>query len=208
MTTNNSLHFRRLRRQVKKLDGLLPKVDIFGKYTDLKLYRMISYRMLCHAALESYFEEVSRDVLERSYRRWSNNNFMEKHLVSLCFRYSRQPEIKDHVFFNLQKGSASLLVKMAVDWHSKSIADNNGIKEYNIGILFKPYGNGTIDAFSSIQSDLDSYAAARGQYAHTTPSAIQTIPDPKDEKIFIDQIISSLLPIDQYFFEILKSILK
>ncbi|MBF5095484.1 hypothetical protein F1643_14655 [Azospirillum sp. INR13] len=131
---------------------------------------------------------------------------MEKYLVALCFRFSRSTEMKDHEFFNKQKGNASLLIKDAVEWHSETIKNNHGIKESNLEKLFMPYGNGFVGKVSVLSADLDSYAAVRGQYAHTTPSSIQQVPDPDDEKQIASDITNAIAPVDQDFFSCLSSI--
>ncbi|WP_293856558.1 HEPN domain-containing protein [uncultured Alsobacter sp.] len=170
---------------------MLPKYDQYGKYTVLSVRKMIGYRLLCHAALETYFETISKKIIDGSYSRYKSSGHINEYLFSTCMRFSRLGGMKDNEFLQKQKGKIEMIVKEAVDWQSNNVNKNNGIKKENIEDLFICYGSSIVFVYAPAIQRLDSYGSIRGLYAHVSPAQTQ-IPDPKDEKKQISDILLDL----------------
>ena len=176
----NTRHFRELRAEIIRLRKLLPKPDLFGKYTFYQIRRMISYRVLAHAALETYFESVSIDIVERCHFGFVNEQKTSEVHLSLLMRFACLGNMPENQFLQKQKNNLSVLVADAREWHRRTVRENHGIKTSNLHGVFIVYGKPIWDVVSPLLADLDAYGTLRGEYAHRS-AAVVTIPNPDDE---------------------------
>ncbi|WP_342249565.1 hypothetical protein [Sphingomonas sp. OTU376] len=74
----------------------------------------------------------------------------------------------------------------------KRVQANKGVKTYNVLSMFVPLGLDETAVEEQLFIDLNTFGARRGDVAHRGLHAIMTLPDPKEDKILSERIISSL----------------
>src|SRR5690554_4327391 len=84
-----STRFKEMRTRLKELRRhLLPaKFSPTGEYSDRQLDRARGYRLLVHAEIESYLEDVAREVATKAIQEWSNNKKPSTILLSFLASY-------------------------------------------------------------------------------------------------------------------------
>ncbi len=202
---SNTTHFRQLMREIPRLKPFLPKSEPFGKYTDLQIRKMIAFRVLGHAALETYFENVSEELLGRCHSRWLRLNHAHPLLLSLCMRFAKLGAMPENQYLQKQKGNLTLLVKDAHDWHARTIAENHGVREENLKSLFIPYGSTVWALIEPLCIYIDPYAVLRGEYAHRAPSGV-TVPNPVDELATVTDLTAKVKTMDQRIYGMLQNL--
>ncbi|WP_168404487.1 HEPN domain-containing protein [Arthrobacter silvisoli] len=124
-----------------------------------------TYLVAAHAALESYFEELSRRVL-----------------ISALWKYQRLGQVNTvletvlKVHHGIQIGalprrpfsfrSLDEEIKEAADWYVQRIGSNNGIKSSNLYGLLLPLGFNEADFDTLWLANMDSFGGHRGDIAH------------------------------------------
>ena len=88
----------------------------------------------------------------------------------------------------------------------KLIRDNHGIKETNVLRLFTPLGAPATAFGSTLLPDLDSFGALRGEHAHLSARAIQTVPDAETECRRVRALVNALTVLDDWLVKCRASI--
>ena len=191
----NSDSFDYLKNRVKDLehafldDKLEQDISDFDKVQEDQIK---AFRVLCHAELEAYFEEMAKKLLDNAVNEWRNNRV---HLTVAS--------ILGH--FGAIQTAATISTKIydAIKrFERERIAQNNGIKEVDIIKLFKPLGIEKDQIDVALLSTLDSYGGARGFTVHNSAKTHQPI-DPRTELRTVEIILDGLKDFDA---EILKLI--
>jgi hypothetical protein len=85
----------------------------------------------------------------------------------------------------------------------RRIEANRGIKQHNLLAMYIPLGVDETQIEQQLLIDLNTLGAKRGDCAHKGYHAVTTLPDPREEKIFADRVLQSLM----HFEVILRDIL-
>ncbi len=77
--------YKELKKAMTQLNKVLPKPKPTGDYSFLEQVKTKSYRLLCHAEIEYYLEEVCKFAIDKTYLAWqtSENNTNTYVLVHL-----------------------------------------------------------------------------------------------------------------------------
>lgn len=203
-------HFLDLRESVQALrKHLLPsKFDPTGSYRDRVFTGVVAFRVLCHAAIEDYFEsrtiEIAKSALVQS-RATGRVSLPAAALLSFSGREHRlPPDTIDPPDQSKKKGWPSeievgqRLTDCTSEFIRRTTNDNHGIREKNILSMLIPVGIDPTDIDRLFLSEVDNFGSIRGEYAHRSPT-IHTSrrPDPKDELTKIRDILELIKPIDQ-----------
>lgn len=140
------------------------------------------YRVLCHAEIESYLEEMAKDLLTYSVNEWRRDEKVTITMTSLM-TYFYRPEKTDKL--------STMFNKAANDFKKQVIEGNHGIKTENLKKLFRPLGIDIEELDTAWKSTLDTYGSRRGETAHTSARAQQTI-DLRTEKRDLENIVEGI----------------
>ncbi len=201
-----SLRFRELRRRIVELrDHFLPKqFDPTGSYTPRQSDRARAFRLLAHAEIESYLEDVVKEAANVAFEMWRTGAGISSSLVAMIAFVDENlgavPETKDLT------GERELTkrIRLSRDKFNKyAFARNHGITERDVLKLLLPVGISEKDIDSTWLATIDSFGQSRGRTAHRSKRVDQP-PDPRNEYEIVSQIIDGLMVIDQELLELGK----
>ena len=188
-----------LRARIRQLRShFLPRsFDPTGSYSARQFDRARAFRLLAHAEIESYLEQVSFETANKAYDAWQVRGLITQPLVSMVAytesTLGKVPQTKPVT------GPSDLQTRIEKSRNSLtkySRSGNNGIRESNILRLLLPVGIRETDIDSTWLSTIDSFGKERGDTAHNSGRVSQP-PDPKNEFDKVTQIVNGLVGIDQ-----------
>lgn len=203
-----SNRFKELRSRLRELRlHLLPaNFSPTGDYTDRQQDRARGYRLLVHAEIESYLEDVSRETVTQAIRDWKTSNKPSNIIVSFLAAYhsswSVTEEIKNEEIIQIAKSrknakdSVVEVIDLAQKQFTQKLKDNHGIKDKNFKTLILPTG---IDIGSLDQTwltNIDSFGTKRGEVAHNAKRTQGTI-NPKDEFESVQALLNGIEDLDK-----------
>lgn len=187
---------------------LLPtRFDPTGTYNNRVYTKVVAYRVLCHAALEDYFESRATEIASEAVRKVKIGTYpaTATHLVSFEGQHLGSPP--DSLSPPTQNKAKEWPLQIDIVERIRScgasfvreIANNNhGIREKNIIRMLIPIGFSPSDFDPVLLSELDSFGRARGQYAHSSASKhVASRPDPKLEYDRVMRILQLLHDVDK-----------
>jgi len=82
---SNSSEFRYLRKRLRELRlRFLPrKFSPTGDYSDLQYDRARAYRLLSHAEIESYFEELALKTAVSAFEEWETSQVLSRPILGM-----------------------------------------------------------------------------------------------------------------------------
>lgn len=149
------------------------------------------YKILCHAEIEYYFEEIAKIILKESLWNWQNDKKVTLPIVGLLANYEKV-DTNDSI--------STKINKIAADYSSMLSKSNHGIKEENLRKIFGNLGVDISELDTIWVATLSSYGSSRGTIAHT--SAMVQIPINIQEAIHETNII--LEGIENFEIEIIR----
>lgn len=149
------------------------------------------YKILCHAEIEYYFEEIARIILKESLWNWQNDKKVTLPIVGLLANYEK---------VDTNESISTKINKIATDYNNMLSKSNHGIKEENLKKIFGNLGIDVSELDVIWVSTLSSYGSSRGTIAHT--SAMVQIPINIQEAINDTNII--LQGIENFEIELIK----
>lgn len=154
-----------------------------GELTHSERDKIKALRLLVHAEIESYIEDLAKQIFEYGVNKWKNENLAT---FQICALFIWHPDIET------KKDVHTKANQIFIKYRKNILGQNNGIKEENIKKLFHPLGY-KIDTFSpEFIATLNSYGAERGEVAHSSAIAIQTQLDYQTEVDKINALIEGL----------------
>lgn len=196
-THNYKARYRALKSRLKELEKHYIKAfyekdpcDWTKRQHDLAR----GYRVLCHAEIESYLEDMAMDLLTYSRDRWNGDKEVTIIMTSLL-TYFYRPEKTDKL--------STMFNKATIDFRKQVIEGNHGIKESNIKKLFIPLGVDVESLDTAWISTLDTYGSKRGETAHTSARVQRTI-DLITEKQDLQNIVEGIEVLENIVSELKK----
>lgn len=185
----NSLRHKQLLSRIGQIENnLLPPPKLNGNYTKKESDLIRSYVLLCHAEIESFFEDIAELKVQNALNEWISNRKKSNCLLSLmafCVEEINWERIqraqKDNLDFRINKVSIHFLNKLN---------NNHGIKSGNICNILLPIGIEFHELDQAWLNVMDNFGSKRGQYAHMS-SSVQSQIDLITEK---NNINNSVLP--------------
>lgn len=192
-----SQQYKELKKAITKLNRILPKAKVAGDYTFLEQVKVKSYRLLCHAEVEYFIEEVCRNSIEKVFLDWRQSKKNEKAYVLVHFfailGWNNEKTIS--------RDTTSRLGALVNDYKT-ALTKNHGIKESNLNSMLMPLGI-DLDQYTTLVNDLNTFGSDRGSIAHTAMTTHQIL-DPISEKNRVKQIVISLKDLDADLHELMK----
>lgn len=201
----NSKRWNALRQGVETLRThfLPPVFDPLGNYADSVRIQSHTraFLILSHAEIESYFEEWAKEIARSSENLWNSSSRVSRPLAFLLSTLAAQFKIPETI-----QGASKDIPQMLSDAvttvysrYYKQIKDNHGIKEKNLLDLFGPLGLAPAALSSTLLPSLDHLGKSRGDHAHLSAKAVQSVLDPETEyKRVRDLIVGDLATLDQW----------
>jgi hypothetical protein len=156
-----------------------------------------SFRVLVHAEMEAYVEEVASDLFQAAWAAWSERRTPSRVLLGLLAFSGRIHALPPS---SLKEQGAELDVSEVIQkaqavWRTAQ-RQNHGLKEENVLRLLLPLGIGAPEIDATLLSDLSSFGSARGEVAHTSASKVTQYIDPESEYKSARQLAAGLLKLD------------
>lgn len=200
----NSNRFRDLRSRITKLrNHLLPKTfDPTGTYTERQFDRARAFRLLAHAEIEWYLEEITFETANIAFDKWITHGWITQPLLAMVAyagvdlggmpNSNQQGTIRD-LDWRVEQS------KNGFNRYAKS--GNHGIKIDNIFKLLLPVGIRESDIDQTWLYTTHSFGRLRGETAHLS-NQVNHPPDPKTDVDTVRQILEGLSKIDQKLLEL------
>ena len=194
--------------------NLLPvRFSATGDYNARQLDKARGYKLLVHAEIEYYLEQLAVVAVRSAMEKWDNVREPSITLISLLACYhsgwdefddQRQKAIIERAKYRAKVKLADNIIKESQQQFMKLIAENHGIKAKNIEVMFSPTGIDFSALDPSWLSLMDSFGTARGAMAHRshTDSVVKEI-NPEDESNDVNNIILGLENLDKLLIDIL-----
>ncbi len=203
-----SNRYRQLKTRLTELKNhLLPNnFSATGNYTERQQDRARGYRLLVHAEIESYLEDVSRETVTKAIRQWKSNYQPSIVIVSFLASYhsswSLTSEIDNADLIQAARSRKNLkdsideIIDLAQRQFTQKIRNNHGVKDKNIKTLILPTGIDLAALDQTWLTNLDDFGAKRGEVAHKA-RRVQDGINPKDEYEFVQLLLNGLGELDR-----------
>ena len=161
-------------------------------------YEKVSgYRVLIHAEIEFYFEELIKAIIKKAYDQWVESNNVSRTLVALVAYCPKGFEsIPERTTDRTAASDLKYRIKESRDYFNTYIrTKNNGIKEKDILALLLPIGVALDDIDNDLLIALNNFGTARGQIAHSTRA--QTPLAPSEALTQVQDVINHIKQLDE-----------
>lgn len=187
MPVSQTRRFKQLESAVNTLNSMLPSPKVNGKYTNQEQINIKAYRLLCHAEIEAYLEDIAEKCIDNVFNKWRIAGKTNAALVHFSVFEGWGIDA------NIAKDTNTRLGHL-IQKYKQKIRDNHGIKETNIKTLFLPLGI-NLNSMNILVADLNTFGSDRGAIAHTAMKTHSML-DPVVEKTRVAQIINELKILD------------
>jgi hypothetical protein len=203
-----STRFREMRSRLSQLRlHMLPQnFSPTGDYSDRQLDRARGYRLLVHAEIESFLEDVSRETTTNAIRQWKRDGKPSSVIVAFLASYHSGWSVGDSLsqeeIVQLAKSRVKLkdrideVIDVAQKQFIQRVKDNHGIKDKNFKALILPVGIDTEDLDATWLTNMDNFGSLRGEVAHKTMRATGVI-SPQDEYNAVKRLLTGLEDLDR-----------
>ena len=171
-----------------------------GDYTAEERMRCQAFVVFSHAEIESYFEKISRRILDESNTRWQTSNVPDRVIATLiAYRGPEDIAIPQDPKNPTKRSNLKDIVASAYKSHQDAISSNHGIKKKNIAELLCPLGILPDDFDEVLLIQLNNTGERRGDMVHQPAKvSLPKLRDPfSDEMYDIKYLISEIERFDE-----------
>lgn len=200
-----SPRFRELQQRLRQLrTHMLPaNFSATGDYSARELDRARGFRLLAHAEIEAFLEDVTFEAAKRSVSAWSRERKISDTLFCLIAHYHHgfaidpleSPPFPDSSRPKM-KESIKELVDVAMKQYRAIHNNNNGVREDNVVRLIIPIGVRKEDLDPLWITNLNEFGKQRGDVAHSTAKVQHQI-DPRSEWHTVEDLVLGLKKLDE-----------
>ena len=196
-----SKYFRDLTINLEKIEKtfLSMKIRTYGSYNLQELSMARAYGLLVHAEIEYYFENIAREVVLKSYKKWKSDKISSHVLMSITAFLNIKEQIPENVSdAKMNKNEEGLIEKRleyCVSKYMGIINSNNGIKEKDLLKILLPLGIHLNDIDPTFLISADSFGRYRGELAHNSIKT-KSFTDPFAKKKEIVNILTEIRKLD------------
>lgn len=206
-----SARFKELQLRLRELRKyMLPATfSSTGDYSARQLDRSRGYRLLVHAEIEAFLEDITFEAARSGISEWVRTKRVNDCLFCLIVSYhsgfivdslDEEPPIPSEQRAKL-KNSIKELVENAMKQYQQIHATNHGIKEENLLRLVLPVGVRKDDLDELWITNLNEFGKRRGDVAHKAVKAQQQI-DPRSDLQDVQSLLAGLMKLDQLVTEL------
>lgn len=179
-----------------------------GEYSKRQLDRARGYRLLVHAEIEAYLEDLAWNLLREKLGDWKKGKKISPPILSVlaCYRVHWDLEQLAHISKSSKYADERVdeIIDLAVKQYITARDSNHGIRIKNLKDLMIPVGVKVQELDSSWLVDLDEFGKQRGEVAHKSAGTQQII-NPKDELDRVSSIINGLEKLDEVVHNIART---
>lgn len=168
-----------------------------GEYSEEERDFALGYRVLVHAEIEAYLEDVCIETLGVCVTKWELDRKPRRTTEALlAYAEIAQPATPDtHADARLDRPIRARVSAAKDAYVNKVRRTNHGIREQNILQLLLPVGVAEHELDPVWIGTLDAFGGRRGDTSHSAVSAQQP-PSPSEELASVEQILSGLETVD------------
>lgn len=183
---------------------MLPaKFSATGVYRPRELDRARGFRLLAHAEIEAFIEDVTFQIAKQSVSNWVNQRVASGSLFCLIAHYhsgfgidlDEQPAFSSASRPRV-KEAIEEVVAVALKQYRAIHDQNHGVREENIYRLVLPIGIRKDDLDPLWITNLNEFGKSRGDVAHRAVKVHQQI-DPRNEWQVVSNLIEGLEQLDE-----------
>lgn len=201
-----SARFRKLSGRLHSLRrNMLPATfSPTGDYSDRQLDRARGFRLLAHAEIEAFLEDIGLDKAKEAVDQWKASKKTNDALFCLVAHYHVGFDVSDEdtlgevfTLSSRKKVSAEIaeVASRALTQYGSIVSSNNGVKEENLLRLVLPIGVRKDDLDPTWITDLQEFGKKRGTLAHKSVSAHHPI-NPQQEWSDVKSLLVGLEVLD------------
>lgn len=203
----NTSRYRQLVRRVAELRRhMLPaKFTSTGIYSDRVQDRARGYRLLVHAELEAYLEDMAKSVVTAQISKWKRHRTPSNLLFAFiaCYHsgwieYDEKSQVRLIEMARSRRKIAEKIeeiVDLAQQQFIQRLKENHGVREKNLRTLILPTGIDLSELDPTWITDLDDFGRKRGDLAHLSKSTTGAI-NPQDEYNRIKALLRGMKELD------------
>jgi len=206
----NSPQYKELKKRIRELKRhLLPTTfSDTGDYPERVRDRTRGFRVLVHAEIENYLEDLAVNIINEKIHAW--NKLAKPSYIIICFIaayhagwVTGEDDVSIFSPQNKVKPKEKIMeaINAAHQQYRKIINSNNGIKTANLKSIFLPLGIDFSDIDASWLAAIDSFGTQRGQVAHQAKHAHTQI-DPLTESDTVELIMEGMKVFDALLMKI------
>lgn len=203
----NSQRFIVLKKRLSELRRtMLPiKFSPIGNYSDKALDRARGYRLLAHAEIETYLEDVCKKLVLDAIAHWKSKKKATSLLLATLASYHSGWNVEDDINHQeiIQLARARFktpdivtdIIETAAKQYAAQISANHGVKTKNLMNLLLPTGIIITELDQTWILNMEAFGALRGESAHSSKHTTTQI-NPQDELNTIIQLLVGLKELD------------
>ena len=202
-----STRFDQLNLRIQELrEHLLPgSFDPTGDYDAVQNDRTLSFRLLAHAEIESYLEDIVVETANHAFEAWADRGAITGTLLAmLAYPHSGFLDLPTTKPPNINLDLRDRIERARNQLNRFAMDKNNGILEANILKLLLPVGISEAELDSVWLATADSFGRLRGGTAHRS-FRVEIPPDPKNELDIVTQIVDGLTKIDEQLLSLVNT---
>ncbi len=183
---------------------MLPaKFSATGVYRPRELDRARGFRLLAHAEIEAFIEDITFEIAKQSVSNWVNHRVATESLFCLMAHYHSgfaidaedQPTFPDTSRSKV-KEAIQEVVTVALKQYRSIHDHNHGVREENLYRLILPVGIRKDDLDPLWITNLNEFGKGRGDVAHRAVKVQQQI-DPRHEWQVVGNLVEGLKHLDE-----------
>lgn len=174
-----------------------------GEYSPRQRDRARGYRLLAHAEIESFLEDIAKDALTQRLGEWKASRKASELLLCLLASYqlgfasSEDDEAAIAALKKVQvKERVEEVLNAAASQYMKRVNENHGIRLDNLRRLLIPVGVDLPNLDATWVTNMDEFGKRRGELAHKAVGAQQNI-DPLTEFQYVKDLLDGLSEVDE-----------
>ena len=195
----SSSQYRALRTRIRELRlYLLPKqFNPTGSYSLRQFDRARAFRLLTHAEIEWYLEQVVFETANIAYDIWSTRGIITEPIVAMLAYHEGQTSTTPDTLSSSGRSDLQDRIQKSRDSiNTYARIRNHGIRERQILRLLLTVGIKEADIDPVWLSTTDSFGQNRGESAHSS-NKVTNPPDPQNELSTVMQVVDGLSNIDE-----------
>ena len=193
-----SSRYRGLRSRLRELrNHFLPRsFDPTGTYTERQIDRARAFRLLAHAEIEWYLEEIVVETANTAFDAWRQRGIITEPMVAMVAYVETTLGDVPQLYQAASSRDLNSRMERSKNYFNTYVKSrNHGIRERNVLRLLLPVGINELDIDSLWLATTDSFGQSRGLTAHSS-NQVYNPPDPRNEFEIVRQILEGLSAID------------
>jgi len=184
-----------------------------GDYSERQKDHARGYRLLAHAEIESYIEDVAKDVIMKALMSWKISQKPSRTIVAFmsCYHSSWNPDDVDaqEEVLRLARNRKCIadcakdILDAASTQYVEQLKNNHGIRTKNLRRILVPAGVDLTALDQTWLTTLDDFGERRGSIAHKAAARVTESIDPKTEYDRVKSLLDGLRNLDKKLIELM-----